>query len=302
VFMLALVAIGATSGGGAAGHGNAVHPPPVVVSVGVVAFTAVMVVSILLLGYQLLAALAQRPPSERPKKRPWWVYLLVIALFASVRYGVAFLVRVFGSRHGVSSATSGAAHAVPKLPPLPKVANPPPAASLLDVVVGVLIGVAVLAAGVVMARRSAKRGAAPVSGAGVAGSALGGAEMVEESIDALQREPDPRRAVIAAYRSMDRWLDRAGLGREPWEAPFEHLARVLAGLGGTAPVARRLAGLFERAKFDQRPCGPEMKDEALAALTLLRESIVVGQATRNDPGTSYAGDPTAQAVGTRAAL
>jgi hypothetical protein len=99
------------------------------------------------------------------------------------------------------------------------------------------------------------------------------------SLDALAGEPDPRRAVIAAYGRMDSWLAGTGWGRERWEAPFEHLDRVLVGLGAHAAVARELAGLFERAKFDVRPCGRDMKDAALAALSALRDDIVAAGRT-----------------------
>jgi hypothetical protein len=86
-------------------------------------------------------------------------------------------------------------------------------------------------------------------------------------------EPDSRRAVIAAYARMERWLNYAGYGRQLWEAPFEHLDRVVVGLGATAAVGATLAGLYERAKFDNRPCGPDMKAQALQALADLRADL-----------------------------
>jgi multisubunit Na+/H+ antiporter MnhB subunit len=96
---------------------------------------------------------------------------------------------------------------------------------------------------------------------------------IDDSLDALMAEPDPRRAVIAAYARMERWLNYAGYGRQLWEAPFEHLDRVVVGLGATAAVGATLAGLYERAKFDNRPCGPDMKAQALQALADLRADL-----------------------------
>lgn len=98
-------------------------------------------------------------------------------------------------------------------------------------------------------------------------------EAIDASLDALRAEPDTRRAVIAAYARMEKWLAYTGYGRHPWEAPFEHLDRVMADLGATAAVGAVLAGLYERAKFDRRPCEPEMKQAAIDALTELRQDL-----------------------------
>jgi hypothetical protein len=99
------------------------------------------------------------------------------------------------------------------------------------------------------------------------------AEAVDESLDALFAEPDHRLAVIAAYRRMELLLRRSGLGRQPWEAPFEHLQRVLVELGGSAVTASHLTELFERARFSAHPVGPEMRQEAVDALVALRNEL-----------------------------
>ena len=49
------------------------------------------------------------------------------------------------------------------------------------------------------------------------------ADVLEETIDDLRAEADPRRAVIAAYARMERALAAAGLPRSPAEAPDEYL-------------------------------------------------------------------------------
>ena len=63
-------------------------------------------------------------------------------------------------------------------------------------------------------------------------------QAVDESLDDLRAEPDPRRAVIAAYARLERVLAAHGLPRKPAEAPLEYLGRMLAELsvvrqGGT---------------------------------------------------------------------
>jgi hypothetical protein len=50
--------------------------------------------------------------------------------------------------------------------------------------------------------------------------------LVDETLDDLRAEPDPRRAVIAAYARMERALAAYELPRRPFEAPLEYLERV----------------------------------------------------------------------------
>ena len=52
-------------------------------------------------------------------------------------------------------------------------------------------------------------------------------ELLDDTLDDLEGEPDPRRAVIAAWARMERGLAAAGLPRHPAEAPFEYASRVL---------------------------------------------------------------------------
>ena len=98
------------------------------------------------------------------------------------------------------------------------------------------------------------------------GLAAAVAQAVDESLDDLRAEPDPRRAVIAAYARLEAVLAAHGLPRKPAEAPMEYLGRMLAELSVSDRAARALTDLFERAKFSQHVVGAEMKDEAIDAL------------------------------------
>ncbi len=87
-------------------------------------------------------------------------------------------------------------------------------------------------------------------------------DLLDDTLEDLEREPDPRRAMIGAWARMERGLAAAGLPRHPAEAPFEYAGRVLeAALAPTCedtpaefpgPLrphsVHRLTGLFERAQ------------------------------------------------------
>src|SRR5262249_25623632 len=65
------------------------------------------------------------------------------------------------------------------------------------------------------------------------------AEVLDDTLDDLRNEGDPRRAVIAAYARMERTMAAYGLPRIPSEAPEEYLRRMLAGLDVSGASAGR---------------------------------------------------------------
>jgi hypothetical protein len=98
-------------------------------------------------------------------------------------------------------------------------------------------------------------------------------DVLGESLDDLRGEANARRAVIAAYARMERTLDAEGLGRRSAEAPFEYLARVLAELHASRRSIFALTELYERAQFSTHSVDDEMKQEAIGALTALRNDL-----------------------------
>jgi hypothetical protein len=96
---------------------------------------------------------------------------------------------------------------------------------------------------------------------------------LDRTIADLLAEPDPRKAVIAAYAQMERALARAKLPRSPAEAPREYLGRVLPEVGAGAESVERLTSLFERAKFSPHDIDQAMKEEAISALEALRDEL-----------------------------
>jgi beta-lactamase regulating signal transducer with metallopeptidase domain len=98
-------------------------------------------------------------------------------------------------------------------------------------------------------------------------------DVLDETLDDLRAESDPRRAVIAAYARMERSLAAHGLPRRRFEAPHEYLGRVLAEVSGGGPAARRLTALFERARFSPHEIDAAMKDEAIEAIESLQAEL-----------------------------
>jgi hypothetical protein len=97
--------------------------------------------------------------------------------------------------------------------------------------------------------------------------------VLSETLEDLDAELDPRRAVIRAYARMETVLAAHGLPREPHEAPLEYLARVLRDLRVRPVAAHALTELFERARFSQHEIDVAMKEEAIAALATVRDDL-----------------------------
>ena len=138
----------------------------------------------------------------------------------------------------------------------------------------VTVALIVVAAGAWWLSSRARRRARGETGLELAAAV---AQAVDDSLDDLRAEPDPRRAVIAAYARLERVLAAHGLPRKPAEAPLEYLGRMLAELSVTDKAARALTDLFERAKFSQHAVGVEMKAEAIAALETVRDDLLAAR-------------------------
>ena len=99
------------------------------------------------------------------------------------------------------------------------------------------------------------------------------AAILDDTLQDLYDERDPRRAVVAAYARMERALAAHGLPREQSEAPAEYLERTLEELSASASSASRLTHLFEWARFSAHPVEPGMKAEAIQALEAVRDEL-----------------------------
>jgi hypothetical protein len=97
--------------------------------------------------------------------------------------------------------------------------------------------------------------------------------VLDETLDDLRAEADPRRAIIAAYARLERVLAANGIARRASETSDEYLARVLSNLELDSGAVERLTALFERAKFSQHDVDTAMKEEAIGALEQARDEL-----------------------------
>jgi hypothetical protein len=93
------------------------------------------------------------------------------------------------------------------------------------------------------------------------------------SLADLEDEPDPRRAIVAAYARLLDGLEAAGFGRRPAEAPEEHLRRVLEQLQVPDAPLRTLVALFAEARFSQHPLTEGHKRAAIDAFLAARDAL-----------------------------
>ena len=144
-----------------------------------------------------------------------------------------------------------------------------PQFALVPVLVIAGLGLAAIVA-FLLAERARRRRLTPLLEPGLAEALT---DVLDESLDDLRAERDPRRAVVAAYARLERALGAYGLARRVSEAPAEYLARVLAGLDVSPGAVRRLTALFERAKFSQHEVDSTMKEQAIEALQIARQEL-----------------------------
>jgi hypothetical protein len=244
---------------------------------GVPAWVANDLLTIVVIGYALAVLVMivvffmLRDEWRKPKGRPWLRQLLV---FAAIMVGVSFLgyrLEYLRHRNGVQAghgvATTGAVtQRTPTLPNLPAARRP----AHFDWVFAAVVGGGLVLLAVVLLRRRREDELEDEEPETVEEELT---MVVSDAIDDLRGETDPRRAVIAAYARMERVLGQHGQPRDPSEAPFEYLARVLLRLRVRPAAVRDLTELFERAKFSTHDIDQPMKERAITALITVRDDL-----------------------------
>jgi Domain of unknown function (DUF4129) len=271
VGLLALVAVGSLRGPLGSGRGRPTYPADLVDSLVLLLFLAMIAAGVL----AVISLWPNRHLPVRGRRAGSWNLILPMAAILLLWLFRDLLGLGGGDRNEDPATTLGA-------PSTLELADPPAEPGVVPMVVA---GVALLAMVTIVAaqvRADRRRRRPPPTRA----ERLVG--LLDDTLEDLERDPDPRRAVIAAWARMERGLAAAGLPRRPSEAPFEYAARVLeTSLApihrGTSPgfpgplrpgSVQRLTGLFERAKFSQHAIGPAERDEAIAALRAVRRELV----------------------------
>jgi hypothetical protein len=238
----------------------------VTATIGIVAF----IPAIILLRFKRRQLLA-RDRDDKRDVAPWWarlgslaLALAVLAVQVALLTVVAELLRARGL-----GATDGPVDPGDSLDPNALGAGRDATSLVLAFVLLTVLGLALLVLAIRWRRSDAAR---PEEAAEVRLDLT--ADAVEVSLDALRREPDPRRAIIAAYAAMERSMTRAGIRRRPSEAPIEYLRRMLAGAMADAEDVRTMTHLFEVAKFSHHAVDESMRAGAIGALDRIRTATM----------------------------
>jgi Domain of unknown function (DUF4129) len=224
-----------------------------------------------------------------------WVPLLaVVALLGAAMLAANFADPVIDSaplaRHPVLSSATPADEATPA-PAASASAVSPPRAPGLPAWVGWLFGIAcavavlvILAVLVVMALRGKFRGRRLPAAVEV--EAPPTVEETERQVRAAveaglaeldDTDADPRAAVIACWVRLEAVAALAGSARSVGDTSTELVARLLATRSVSVAVLDRLAEVYREARFATHPVDEATRDQARAALRLLRDELIGGR-------------------------
>jgi hypothetical protein len=271
--LVAIVAIASTGSVPTGVGGEARRPSQGFIDTAFSLFLVLMVLCTVFVAVALTFFRRYDPTTETPKRRSALQsivsFTLSIALIAIIIRAVAGssgenggLRLPFQGAAGSSPVDGGASRYEPEFTIWP--------------VVAVLTLLAIAAAAVWMSARRRRAALSPL--AATPAEAL--ADVLDETLDDLRAETDPRRAVIAAYARMERALAAAGLPRHEAEAPEEFVDRVLEEIDLSPPAAGRLTALFAWARFSVHDVRPEMKDEAIETLVQVQQELAAAEAAR----------------------
>lgn len=99
------------------------------------------------------------------------------------------------------------------------------------------------------------------------------AELIELSIGMIEKEPDPRRAVIACYQQFEVVLRQKGFPMPTTYTPEEYLADILHRFRVTPAPLWSLTLLFEKARFSNHDMTAEDKAAAIEALSGIKSGL-----------------------------
>jgi hypothetical protein len=227
----------------------------------------------------LVAARRARKPEEEPEaeplRLPWWrqaltqvfltlpLLLLVAVLWLDGgRIASALLAWGQAWSHVLGAPSSGAAES-------PVIALP-----ALGWTFGLLaLAVALLTLAVALLLLLGDRLVAWRARRETGGTAQPFVEAVDESLDDLADEPDPRVAIIRCYRRFEQAAARAQVRRAPWQTAEEFMRDAQQRLPLPDLAVERVTRLFEVARFSHHPVGSVERDLARACLEEIRTAL-----------------------------
>jgi hypothetical protein len=265
VVLLAIVSYASRSG---FGHSESSATNTTYVNYAFTVFLILFALTVPLALWAMLITAGDKRSTPNPvSRRRRILSLVLLALLAAlVVYLLTHLHHVH--QHGSWPLAPVRAHSAHPASPLPKA--PDRSVHFEWPVVWIALALAFLAVAVFVVLR--RRGAEEIE-AEEPNVADDVAASIGDAIDDLEREGDPRRAVIAAYARMEGVLGRHGLRRRPSDTPIEYLRRVLLELTTSGGAVERLTSLFERAKFSDHEVTLAMKGDAIAALRGIRDGL-----------------------------
>ena len=269
--LLLLIAVAiASTGSVPAGAGGARRPADRIVDVLITLYLLLMVVGLGMWVYIFLVRkdAVANALATRARRRPWVSTIILAIGFSLLALFIRWASTDEGLRQRIAARLHRAHTASPQAGELGASRRYEPQFSWGPVALVVaLVLVAVVA--LYLSHRARRRMLDPLSASLL--PAL--ADVLDETLDDLRAEQDPRRAVIAAYARMERALGAYGLPRHPSEAPDEYLRRIFTDLDVSRLATSRLTALFSWAKFSGHDVAPEMKQEAIKALVAVREEL-----------------------------
>lgn len=257
--------------GGGSGDASVTH---VLADVGLY---LLMVLLLVMIGIVVWALWPDRLSRGTPRRRPWWEQLIPFAVLLLVMGLMAYLLRnPRVLRRLQQSSLAQLMNGMQKGRPAGRVSAAAATAGGPDwtaiAIVAVIVGaVAALLVWRWQAARRRRRTPQEV------------ARDLEEVLDAglarlgpeAEGPLDAREAVIAAWAGFERALGAGGLPPHAGEAPHEYLTRALGNLElAVDPAAlRAFTDLFEWARYSTNPVTEAMREEALATLRAVRDSL-----------------------------
>jgi Domain of unknown function (DUF4129) len=216
-------------------------------------------------------------PVEEPTRVPPWVRRLTLFLSLVNVVVLAYLWRRAVLEGGLvlGAGALGSGLALPEM----EVPSAPAIFSWIFAALGVAAGLGALGLALwsALGDRLTRDGeaAAPAMPAGPLEAA------VEESLEDLRAEGDPRRAIVRCYARFERAAADSGLPRRPWLTPAEFMREAVAHLSLPRAAVPTLTGLFELARFSHHALGPPERDRAVEALHEIRTAM---EASDGDAG------------------